>query len=49
MQPELTKMVGEKAYDHFVALVEERDRLRTQGVPLPHPALRTRQDGEAAE
>jgi hypothetical protein len=42
MQPELTKMVGSKAYDHFVQLVEERDRLRTQGVALPHPAVRSR-------
>ena len=37
MQPELTKMVGEKAYDHFVELVEERDRLRTKGVAAPPP------------
>ena len=42
MQPELTKMVGSKAYDHFVELVEERDRLRTKGVALPHPAVRSR-------
>jgi hypothetical protein len=33
-------MVGAKVYDRFVALVHERDRLRTQGVPLPHPAVR---------
>ena len=42
MQPELTKMVGTKAYDHFVELVEERDRLRTKGVAVPHPAVRSR-------
>jgi hypothetical protein len=42
MQPELTKMVGAKAYDHFVELVEERDRLRTKGVAVPHPAVRSR-------
>jgi len=42
MQPELTKMVGSKAYDHFVELVEERDRLRTKGVAVPHPAVRSR-------
>ena len=49
MQPELTKMVGSKAYDHFVELVEERDRLRTKGVALPHPAVRSRGgDGAAA-
>ena len=49
MQPELTKMVGSKAYDHFVELVEERERLRAQGVALPHPALRTRgTDGGAS-
>ena len=35
-------MVGAKVYDRFVALLEERDRLRTKGVPLPHPAVRTR-------
>ena len=48
MQPELTKMVGEKAYDHFVELVEERDRLRTKGVALPHPAVRSREGDEGA-
>ena len=42
MQPELTKMVGSKAYDHFVELVQERDRLLTKGVALPHPAVRSR-------
>ncbi len=42
LQPELTKMFGSKAYDHFVELVEERDRLRTKGVALPHPAVRSR-------
>jgi hypothetical protein len=42
MRPELTKMVGAKAYDHFVELVEERDRLRNKGVALPHPAVRGR-------
>jgi hypothetical protein len=42
MQAELTQMVGEKVYDRFVALVRERDRLRGQRVPLPHPAVRGR-------
>src|SRR5580658_2722285 len=49
MQPELTKMVGSKAYDHFVELVEERDRLRTKGVAVPHPAVRTRAGGREGE
>ncbi len=42
MQSELTKMVGRKVYDRFVALVRERDAMRTKGVALPHPAVRTR-------
>ena len=46
MQPELTKMVGSKVYDRFVGLVHERDRLRTKGVALPHPALRGRRSDE---
>ena len=49
MQPELTKMVGSKAYDHFVELVQERDRLRTKGVALPHPAVRSRASEGASE
>jgi hypothetical protein len=49
MQPELTKMVGTKAYDHFVELVEERDRLRTKGVAVPHPAVRSRGADGAGE
>jgi hypothetical protein len=42
MQSELTEMVGAKIYDRFVALVRERERMRSKGVPLPHPAVRTR-------
>ena len=43
MQPgRLTKMVGSKAYDHFVELVQEAHRLLTKGVALPHPAVRSR-------
>jgi hypothetical protein len=42
MQAELTKMVGAKVYDRFVAFLRERERLRGQGVPLPHPAVRRR-------
>jgi hypothetical protein len=49
MQPELTKMVGSKAYDRFVELVHERDRLRTKGVALPHPAVRRRGHDGAAD
>ena len=42
MQAELTKMVGPKVYEQFVALLKERDSRRTHGVALPHPAVRTR-------
>ena len=42
MEAELTKMVGTKVYERFVALVQERERLRSQGVALPHPAVRSR-------
>ena len=49
MQAELTEMVGPKVYKQFVSLLGERDRLRHEGVPLPHPAVRRRrrrpQDG----
>jgi len=31
-----------------VELVEERDRLRTKGVALPHPAVRSREGDEGA-
>jgi len=48
MQAELTEMVGSKVYKRFVALVEEREGLRTKGVALPHPAVRSRQQGIAA-
>ena len=47
MQAELTKMVGSKVYDRFVALVQEREGLRAKGVALPHPAVRSRQNGAA--
>ena len=38
MQAELTEMVGSKIYDRFVALVRERERLRTNGVAAPPPS-----------
>jgi hypothetical protein len=41
-------MVGSKAYDQFVELVQERQRLRTKGVALPHPAVRSGNSGAAA-
>jgi hypothetical protein len=47
MQAELTEMVGSKIYDRFVALVRERERLRSTGVPLPHPAVRKRSPRKA--
>ena len=40
MEAELTEMVGSDVYKRFVALLAERDRLRTERVPLPHPAVR---------
>ena len=40
MKDELTEMVGAKVYGEMVSLLEERDRLRQRGVPLPHPAVR---------
>jgi hypothetical protein len=51
MQAELTEMVGSEIYDRFVAMVRERDRLRKNGVPLPHPAVRRRggRNGSASE
>ena len=48
MQAELTKMVGAKVYEQFVALVKERERQRAGGVALPHPAVRSRAAGAAA-
>jgi hypothetical protein len=49
MQAELTEMVGAKIYERFVALVREKERLRTKGVPLPHPAVRGRSRRNGAE
>ncbi len=40
-------MVGKKVYDRFVALLRERDALRTKGVALPHPAVRSRSTAAA--
>jgi hypothetical protein len=51
MQAELTEMVGSKVYARFVELMRERETRRTQGVALPHPAVRktgTEQMTEAA-
>ncbi len=42
MQAELTEMVGVVVYDRLVAYLTQRDRLRKEGVPLPHPAVRNR-------
>jgi hypothetical protein len=42
MQDELTEMVGKPIYEKFVTLVREQERLQAKGVPLPHPAVRTR-------
>ncbi|MGO9854797.1 MAG: hypothetical protein ACLPYY_07140, partial [Acidimicrobiales bacterium] len=48
MQAELTKMVGAKVYEQFVALVKDRERRRVGGVALPHPAVRGRGAGAGA-
>jgi hypothetical protein len=48
MESELTEMVGAKVYKEMVSLLDERARLRQQGVPLPHPAVRRRSETEAA-
>jgi hypothetical protein len=42
MEAELTQMVGAAVYKRFVAYLRQRDRLRDRGVPLPHPAVRSR-------
>ena len=42
MQAELTEMVGAKVYDRLVAYLRQRDRLRSERVALPHPAVRGR-------
>jgi len=41
-------MVGPKVYERFVSLVQERERMRSQGVALPHPAVRNRR-GDSAD
>ena len=48
MEAELTEMVGAKVYGEIVSLLDERARLRRQGVALPHPAVRRRSDTETA-
>jgi hypothetical protein len=42
MRAELTEMVGKKVYALLVAFLEERAQRIPRGVPLAHPALRTR-------
>jgi hypothetical protein len=48
MEAELTEMVGAKVVARFKAYIEERERLQQRGVPLPHPAVRTRESSTAA-
>jgi hypothetical protein len=43
MEAELTEMIGAKVFARLVAALRQRDRLRAQRVPLPHPAVRKRQ------
>jgi hypothetical protein len=42
MEAELIELVGARPYERLVAAIRERDRLRTERVPLPHPAVRGR-------
>ena len=42
MQAELTAMIGPKVYKRFAMLMREREQLREERVPLPHPAVRSR-------
>jgi hypothetical protein len=42
MEAELTEMVGASVFARLVAYLRQRDRLRSERVPLPHPAVRTR-------
>jgi hypothetical protein len=42
MAPELTAMVGKKAYRLLTAYLRDLEERRPKGVALPHPTLRTR-------
>lgn len=42
MQAELIELIGAKVFKRLVAVIGERDRLRAERVPLPHPAVRRR-------
>ena len=42
MRAELIEMVGSTVFEQFLAYLQQRDQLRAQRVPLPHPAVRTR-------
>jgi hypothetical protein len=42
MRAELTAMVGKRVYGLLAAFLEEREQRIPRGVPLAHPALRTR-------
>jgi hypothetical protein len=44
MEPELTAMVGERPYRLLVEYLAERQARQAKGVPLPHPAVRRRND-----
>jgi hypothetical protein len=48
MQAELTKMVGAHVYERLAAYLRQRDRLRSERVALPHPAVRNRKAPAAA-
>ncbi|MGO9855979.1 MAG: hypothetical protein ACLPYY_13160 [Acidimicrobiales bacterium] len=42
MEAELTEMVGATVFRRLLAYLRQRDRLRSERVALPHPAVRTR-------
>jgi hypothetical protein len=49
MQDELTRMVGATVFERLAAYLRQRDRLRVERVPLPHPAVRNRRKPPVAQ
>jgi hypothetical protein len=47
LEAELTEMVGASVYGRLLAYLRQRDRLRAERVPLPHPAVRNRRQPSA--
>jgi hypothetical protein len=46
MEAELTEMVGLTVFERLLAYLRQRDRLRAERVPLPHPAVRNSKPGQ---